>query len=119
MVKREIATPLTMGAFLIMAVTGILMFFHWDTGFNKVAHEWLGWLLVVAVGLHVLANMSAFKNHFKKPNTKIIVGVLTAILALTFLPQSILGNQGTEKRPPMQHNKATAILTPTCCTAKK
>lgn len=40
--NREIATPLTIGIFLIMSVTGILMFFHWDTGFNKLAHEWLG-----------------------------------------------------------------------------
>ena len=71
--NREIATPLTIGIFLIMSVTGILMFFHWDTGFNKLAHEWLGWLMVVAVVLHILANMTAFKRHFSQGKGKWIV----------------------------------------------
>ena len=40
-ISREWATPLTIGAFGLMSVTGMLMFFHLDTGFNKLAHEWL------------------------------------------------------------------------------
>lgn len=100
--NREIATPLTIGIFLIMSVTGILMFFHWDTGFNKLAHEWLGWLMVVAVVLHILANMTAFKRHFSQGKGKWIVLALVGLLALSFLPQSLLGNGGNTKRPPMQ-----------------
>lgn len=42
-ISRNWATPLTIGSFLLMAVTGLLMFFHLDTGLNKAAHEWLGW----------------------------------------------------------------------------
>lgn len=100
--KREIATPLTIGSFLIMLVTGILMFFHWDTGFNKLAHEWLGWLMVVAVVLHILANRTAFKRHFSQGKGKWIVLALVGLLALSFLPQSLLGNGGNTQRPPMQ-----------------
>ncbi|MFO1401231.1 MAG: DUF4405 domain-containing protein [Steroidobacteraceae bacterium] len=58
------ATPLTIGAFTIMAVTGLLMFFHADSGLNKTAHEWLGWLMVGAVGLHAVANWRMFKKYF-------------------------------------------------------
>lgn len=39
---RKWATPLTIGSFLLMGVTGILMFFHLDIGLNKLAHEWAG-----------------------------------------------------------------------------
>lgn len=55
-VSREWATPLTMGAFGLLAVTGVLMFFHLDTGLNKQAHEWLGWVLLIGVSLHLAAN---------------------------------------------------------------
>lgn len=39
MTYREWATPLTIGSFLLIAVTGVLMFFHLDSGLNKLAHE--------------------------------------------------------------------------------
>ena len=35
-----------MGAFTLSAVTGVLMFFHLDSGLNKAAHEWLSWAMV-------------------------------------------------------------------------
>jgi hypothetical protein len=42
------ATPLTIGTFTLMAVTGMLMFFHADIGLNKTAHEWLGWVMIAS-----------------------------------------------------------------------
>ncbi len=62
--SREWATPLTMGSFSLMSVTGILMFFHWDTGLNKVAHEWLGWLMVVGAIAHAAVNWNGFCRYF-------------------------------------------------------
>lgn len=83
---RKWATPLTMGAFLLSAVTGVLMFFHWDSGLNKVAHEWLSWAMVAGVTAHVLVNFRPFKAYLKKPLALGIVGVFAAILALSFIP---------------------------------
>ncbi|EWS63204.1 hypothetical protein Y695_03563 [Hydrogenophaga sp. T4] len=41
--QRPWITPLVMGSFALSAVTGVLMFFHLDTGLNKAAHEcWAG-----------------------------------------------------------------------------
>ena len=51
-IERQWVTPLVAGSFLLMGVTGILMFFHWDSGLNKAAHEWLGWLMIIGVALH-------------------------------------------------------------------
>ena len=83
-ISRDWATPLTIGAFLLMASTGILMFFHLDTGINKEAHEWLGWAMVIGVGTHVTANWSAFKRHLARPTALVVIGVFAAILAASF-----------------------------------
>lgn len=58
--------------------------------------------MVVAVVLHILANMTAFQRHFSQGKGKWIVLALVGLLALSFLPQSLLGNGGNTKRPPMQ-----------------
>jgi len=78
-ISREWATPLTMGAFGLMAVTGILMFFHLDTGLNKTAHEWLGWVMVAGVAAHAAVNWAGFKRHF------LSAGPGRAILAISML----------------------------------
>jgi hypothetical protein len=83
---REWATPLTMGAFALMAATGILMFFHLDTGLNKPAHEWLGWAMVVGVGLHAWANWGAFKRYFSNRAALGIMGLFALVLAGSFTP---------------------------------
>lgn len=88
---RKFATPLTMGAFLLSAVTGVLMFFHLDTGLNKAAHEWLSWAMVVGVALHIGVNYRAFTLYLKRPLAVGIVGVFAAFLAASFLP---LGGTG-------------------------
>ena len=38
-IRREWITPITAGAFLLSAVTGILIFFHIGTGLNKFGQE--------------------------------------------------------------------------------
>jgi Domain of unknown function (DUF4405) len=83
-ISRDWATPLTIGAFLLMAVTGILMFFHLDSGLNKEAHEWLGWAMVIGVGVHVIANWAGFKRYFSKGLSQAIVGLFAALLIGSF-----------------------------------
>lgn len=83
---RDWATPLVSGAFLLSSVTGILIFFHLDTGLNKTAHEWLGWALVAGAGFHLTSNFSAFKKRLQQPVTKIIIGLFATILLLSFIP---------------------------------
>jgi hypothetical protein len=62
---RKWATPLTIGAFFLMAATGILMFFHIDRGIISGAHEWLSWLFLIGVAGHVIANFRSFTNCLK------------------------------------------------------
>ncbi|EKF76023.1 hypothetical protein A11A3_00975 [Alcanivorax hongdengensis A-11-3] len=79
--SREWATPLTMGVFTLMAVTGVLMFFHLNSGLNKLFHEWAGWLMIGGVLLHVLVNKTSFKRHFVAGKTGPVI-MLVCVLAL-------------------------------------
>lgn len=89
--QRPWITPLLIGTFALMAVTGSLMFFHLDTGLNKAAHEWLGWAMVAAVLLHLLLNVNAFKRYFTQTTGRWVMLACAAVLALSFVP---LGNSG-------------------------
>jgi len=86
-VSREWATPVTIGAFALMATTGILMFFHLDGELNKLAHEWLGWLMIAGVALHVVVNWVAFKRYFLVSRKgQLILAVSALVIAATFMP---------------------------------
>lgn len=95
MTFRESATPLTIGSFLIIAVTGILMFFHLDSGLNKVAHEWLGWAMLVAVGLHSSVHFKSFSRYFTRPRAVAVIGASVVLLAASFISPA-----GKESKPP-------------------
>jgi hypothetical protein len=81
---RNWITPLVIGAFALSAVTGVLMFFHLDSGLNKVAHEWLSWAMVAGVVLHVLVNSMAFKRYFQQRRSLAVMAVFALALAGSF-----------------------------------
>ncbi|KUJ80440.1 hypothetical protein AVO45_05150 [Ruegeria marisrubri] len=89
---RRWATPLTIGSFLVMGVTGILMFFHLDTGLNKLAHEWAGWAMVVGVVAHLVVNWRAFMAYFKRPVASAFMAAGAVVLTLSFWPVDGVGN---------------------------
>jgi Domain of unknown function (DUF4405) len=104
--SREWATPLTAGSFIVLAVTGLLMFFHFDRGLNHLAHEWIGWLLVLGVTCHVTANYLGFKKHLSGHLGKSVIFVFILVLGLSFIQPE------ERKRPPgwAQPVKALAFL---------
>lgn len=64
--KREYATSLTAVTFLVIAISGIMMYFHLLDNYVKEMHEIIGLLFVGAVILHLGANWAAMKNYFQK-----------------------------------------------------
>ena len=89
---RSWATPLTVSSFLIMGTTGILMFFHIETGLNGFVHEWAGWVMVAGVTAHLVMNWRAFKTYFKRPLAKGIMAIGVLALVASFAPVSDGGN---------------------------
>jgi hypothetical protein len=107
---RPWITPLVIGTFALMTVTGALMFFHLDSGLNKTAHEWLGWAMVAAVVLHLLMNVTAFKRYFSQPTGRWVIGACAVVLVASFVP---LGGSGG-KPPfvaPVQALAGTSLTT--------
>jgi hypothetical protein len=88
-ISRDWATPLTIGVFALMAVTGLLMFFHLDTQLQKTVHEWAGWLMLAAVVTHVFVNWMAFKRYLATRGKGLAIVsafVLTVLVSFAIRP---------------------------------
>lgn len=88
---RSWATPLVIGAFLVMGATGSLMFFELDTATMKLIHEWAGLVLVAGGLAHLILNWRAFTTYFKRPLASGIMALGAVALGLTFVPNLIPG----------------------------
>ena len=97
------AGPLAIGSFAVIAGTGILMFFHLNIGLIKLAHEWLGWLLVIGGVAHLLVNWRAGLAYFRKPAGVTIMATVLLLGGLSLLPAG-----GPPRRPP--HMEVPRVL---------
>ncbi len=86
--NRTIATSLTTLLFLVVGISGIMMYFHFFTRQVKDLHEILGLVFVVAVILHVFYNFKSMKTYFTK---KVFIGlaILTLVVSNVFILQSL------------------------------
>ena len=83
--SRSFITPLITIIFLVVALSGLLMFFHIFDGYTEVVHEILGVIFVVFSVLHVILNWKALKIHFKKRVfilSTIVVAVISILLVI-------------------------------------
>lgn len=83
--SRRFITPLITIIFLVVALSGLLMFFHIFDGYTEVVHEILGVVFVVFSVLHVILNWKALKIHFKKRVfilSTIVVAVISILLVI-------------------------------------
>jgi hypothetical protein len=83
---RTWATPITIGAFILTAVTGIMLFFKLNLGMAKVVHEWLSWLLVAGTIFHVIANWKFMTNYLGSHLGRGIIAVFIIITAACLIP---------------------------------
>ena len=81
---RSWATPITIGSFVISAISGVILFFHLNIGLMKPAHEWLSWFMILGVAMHVFTNWRAFLQYFKKPIPLAVIGVFLLLTVLSF-----------------------------------
>lgn len=85
------ATPLVAAAFLVMGVTGALMFFHAAPGLATGVHEWAGWLLLVGAGLHVAINWRPALSYLRRPVAQVILAAGIALLGFSMIPSAETG----------------------------
>ncbi|MDR3438645.1 DUF4405 domain-containing protein [Telmatospirillum sp.] len=82
---RQYATAIATPLFVIVAVTGVLLFFHLQEQLVKSAHEWLGLAFVLSAAVHVLRNWSAFAGLLTKMRTVSIFVMVMAISGVFFV----------------------------------
>lgn len=74
-------SPFVAVAFAVIAVTGLLLFFHVKNGPIMALHEWFGWLFVIAGAVHLLLNLRPLLAYLKQPAALISLGVGLALVA--------------------------------------
>lgn len=77
---RKYITPFISLLFIVLAITGLLMFLHLFDGYTEVAHELIGVGFTVAAIFHIIINWAGLKNHFRK---KVFIPAALAVLTLT------------------------------------
>jgi uncharacterized integral membrane protein len=75
---RNWSTPLIIGTFLFIAVSGVLLFFHLEEGLVKEAHEWIGIAFIFGALVHIKINWVQFKRYFSLGLPR---AVMTSVLA--------------------------------------
>ncbi len=92
---KKWATPLTIGTFFLMAITGVLMFYHIKLGAIKVAHEWIGLLMIGAALFHVYGNWKPFLNYFKNRSAVSLMSIfIVGTFAVMLIPTGGRGPRG-------------------------
>lgn len=75
---RDFATSFSVALFLIVGVSGVLMFFHLFDKYTKNLHEILGLLFVAIIFAHIWVNWKSMRGYFTKK-------IFALALFLTFL----------------------------------
>jgi hypothetical protein len=83
---RAWITPLTVGSFLLVGCTGLLMLFKVRSGLTDVVHEWLSLIFVASAALHTWLNWAALRARCFSRRGAIIVGGFVLLLLLSVLP---------------------------------
>ena len=83
---RSWVTPVTSGSFLLIGVTGALMFFKVHGGLIVIAHEWLSPVFLIGACLHIWLNWSAVYAHLTRVRGMVVVGLFAVLLLLSLVP---------------------------------
>ena len=87
---RTWATPLTIGAFFLIAATGVLMFLEWERGLMTVVHQWFSWVFLAGAVGHIAANVRPLKAHLRSYWGRASVAVFLAVLVASFFSWGLI-----------------------------
>ena len=93
------ATPFITGLFLVSLISGVAIFFHWQTGVFKGMHEWLSMVLIVPFALHIWKNWRPMVAYLSKPAFA-VASVASVVAALVFAYPALTGSSSMAGGPP-------------------
>ena len=105
---RQWSTPLTIGAGIFAATTGLIMFFVAEDPV-KFAHELVGIGFSVAIVLHIITNWRPFKRYFSQP---IGVGVIVIawLIGISLVTRSAILREGDPESLIVDRMEETSIV---------
>ena len=83
---KSLATPVAAGAFIISAITGVLIFFDLEIGAIEPVHKWLSWLLLGGIALHMFLHWKSFTGYFSRRPALALIGTAVAVTGVSMLP---------------------------------
>jgi len=73
----KLATPATIGVFIVTSLTGLLLFFEISDGSIRATHEWISIAFVLLAGFHIYNHKKSFVRYFSKEYAlPIIIGLI-------------------------------------------
>ncbi|MDR3514939.1 MAG: hypothetical protein P4M00_03925 [Azospirillaceae bacterium] len=81
---RQYATQATAALSVIVAVTGVILFFFAAHGPITLLHEWLGLVFVVVAILHGWRHRRVIATYLGQNRTRVMAGTLVAVVAAVF-----------------------------------
>ena len=93
-IKRH-STALTTALFGVIALSGVMLFFHIAPNTVKHVHEWLGMIFIVAAAWHVARNWRGFVHMLGKKES----GVVITLVALVAVIVVVIGPRGEGGNP--------------------
>ena len=103
---RRFATPLIIGAGLISAMTGLLMFFTTEQPF-LFAHEIVGLGFAVAIVFHIYTNWRPFKKYFAQRS--VIIIAVAWLIGVGLVARTAIFSQGEPEELIMERMEQTSI----------
>ena len=104
---NKAATPFTAGLFLVSAVSGAALFFHFGMGAFHEMHEWLSMVLLLPFAWHVWKNWTPFVGYMRR-GWLVIPLALSIAAGVAFAVPALTGTEGGGGNPGMQ---AARLLT--------
>jgi hypothetical protein len=80
---RTWSTPLTIGTFILMAASGVLMFFDLVPGYISFVHEWFSWLFLLGASGHVAVNFRSLTKHLQSAWGRANVATFAMVLVIS------------------------------------
>jgi hypothetical protein len=90
---NRFATPLITGLFLVSLISGVALFFHWQSGAFHSMHVWLSMVLLIPFVLHVWKNWNSLMGYFKR-KTMWVPLVASLVIAVPFAASGLTGAPG-------------------------
>ncbi|MEG3617135.1 DUF4405 domain-containing protein [Magnetovibrio sp. PR-2] len=103
------ATVLTAITFVIVGVTGVMVFFHLGTQYVMGMHEWLGLVMVAAAALHMTRHMKALGKQLQKPRARVWLAT-GALVTAVFVGSALLAPSGGNPMKAYAHKSIDASV---------